>query len=304
MNEWADGPLEWRLWAALERAGRVVGPRPVRALAAAAMRLAAARGERADTKARFRVARRTPVPTDGLFKVPDAWWAEHPRVRVRRHGLRLELDLRDNLQRTVYFTGAYERPVMALLEAELRPGDVAVDVGAHVGVHALAMARRGARVVAFEPTPDSAAALRAAAARNGLAVEVVELALGDAAGTVELLADPRYGAADAGVRSQFGAGEVVARARADTFDAWAQRCGLDRLDVVKVDVEGAEVLVLRGMGETLARLRPWLVIVEIKDVVMERGPGDEAQLHALLAAAGYAPTGAVLQHNAVFRRAA
>jgi FkbM family methyltransferase len=184
-----------------------------------------------------------------------------------------------------------------------------LDVGAHVGVHALSAARRlrelgaGGRVVAFEPTTDSAAAIRAGAARNGLAVEVVESALGDHEGTVEIHGDPRYGDHDAGVRSQFGEGAVVQRAPVTTLDAWAAATGLDRLDVVKLDIEGAEILALRGAQETLRRLRPRLLAVEVKDVVMERGPGDEAALHALLAECGYAPAGEAERHIALFRAA-
>jgi FkbM family methyltransferase len=242
-----------------------------------------------------------------LWKVPEPWWAAAPRVRARRLGLRLELDLRDNLQRTLFFTGTYERGLLRALERELAPGDVVVDVGAHVGVHALSAARRlrdlgrGGRVIAFEPAPDSAEVLRMAAARNGLDVEVVQTALGEEEGTVELLGDPRYGAHDAGVRSQFGIGQVVARAPLATFDAWAERAGLDRLDVVKLDIEGAEILALRGMRESLVELRPRLLAIEVKDVVMARGPGDDAALHALLDECGYAPAGSPERHVELFR---
>jgi hypothetical protein len=55
---------------------------------------------------------------------------------VRRLGLRLELDLRDNLERTLYATGTYEPALLRFLHDELRPGDVVLDVGAHIGVHA------------------------------------------------------------------------------------------------------------------------------------------------------------------------
>src|ERR687885_2186416 len=127
------------------------------------MRLGA-RTERGYAKGLFRVASRLPEPMPRLGRVPPEWWAIEPRVRARRLGLDLELDLRDNLQRTLYFTGTYEPGLLRALENELEPGDVFVDVGAHVGVHALCAARRlseipgGGRVVAFEPTADSAAA--------------------------------------------------------------------------------------------------------------------------------------------------
>jgi FkbM family methyltransferase len=298
-----DGVLQRPLWRALELLARVAGPLPARALAAAFMRLAG-QTDRGYAKGLFRVASRLPEPMPRLWRVPPGWWAVAPRVRARRLGLDLELDLRDNLQRTLYFTGTYEPGLLRALHDELAPGDVVADIGAHVGVHALGAARRvrpGGRVIAFEPAPDSAATLRAAAARNGLAVEVAETALGDADGEIELLGDPRYSAHDAGVRSQFGTGEVVARAPVTTFDAWAQEHALDRLDVVKVDIEGAEILALQGMRRSLPTLRPRLVAIEVKDVVMARGPGDEASLHALLGDCGYAPAGSPERHIALFR---
>ena len=302
----ADSAAQRWLWRALERVAAVLGPRVARTVAALAMR-AGARTARGFAKGLYRVAARRPVPMPDLWTMPPAWWTASPVVDARRLGLRLELDLRDNLQRTLYFTGTYEPGLLGLLEDELRPGDFVLDVGAHVGVHALTAARRlrelggSGRVIAFEPTPDSSAAIRAAAARNGLAVEVVQSALGEADGGIELRGDPRYDQRDAGVRSQFGAGGVVARAPVTTFDAWAGRTGLDRLDVVKLDIEGAEILALRGMRESLRRLKPRLLAIEVKDVVMERGPGDEASLHALLRECGYVAAGSPERHVAVFR---
>ena len=301
----ADSALQRWLWRALERVAALIGVRSARNVAALAMR-AGARTDRGYAKGLYRVASRRPVPMPDLRTVPEAWWSTAPRVSARRLGLRLHLDLRDNLQRTLYFTGRYEPGLLRLLEQELRAGDTVLDVGAHVGVHALTAARLlrelgGGRVIAFEPAPDSAAAVRAAAARNDLPVEVVESGLGEADGEIELRGDPRYPTHDAGVRSQFGDGDVVARAPVTTFDAWAQHAGLDRLDVVKIDIEGAEILALRGMRATLRALEPRLLAIEVKDVVMERGPGDVAALHALLAECGYAPAGSPERHVAVFR---
>jgi len=302
-----DGLVQRWLWRALELLARVAGPRPARAVAAAFMRLGA-RTDRGYAKGLFRVASRLPEPMPRLWRVPPDWWAVAPRVKARRLGLDLELDLRDNLQRTLWFTGTYEPGLVRTLDEELRAGDTVLDVGGHVGVHALGAARRlrelgGGRVIAFEPTPDSATAIRAGAARNGLAVEVAEAALGEEEGEIEVRGDPRYSAHDAGVRSQFGDGEVIARAPVTTLDAWAEEHRLERLDVVKIDIEGAEILALRGMRGSLARLKPRLLAIEVKDVVMERGPGDERQLHSLLGECGYAPAGSPERHVALFRPA-
>ena len=76
------------------------------------------------------------------------WWRglktlpNRRTVRANRLGLDLELDLRDNVQEIVYRDGAYEPNLAARLQDTLQAGDVYVDLGAHVGVHALTIARQ------------------------------------------------------------------------------------------------------------------------------------------------------------------
>jgi Methyltransferase FkbM domain len=211
-----------------------------------------------------RVATRPAPGAPALTRLPARRWTTAPRVRVRRLGLRLELDLRDNLQRTLYATGTYEPALLRFLHDELRPGDVVLDAGAHIGVHALPAAARLRRlgagtVIAFEPARDSAARLRAAAARNRPDVTVVEAALG-------------------------------------------AEHGVERLDLVKLDVEGAELAALKGMAGTLTRLRPRALVVEVKDRVLDRAGVDGDEVRDLLERLGYQPTGQVLPvANEVYR---
>jgi FkbM family methyltransferase len=304
-----EGRLERWGWRALVAAGAVVGPRVGRGLAALALR-ARARTPAGWLEGVHRVATRPAPGAPALTRLPDGWWTVSPLVRVRRLGLRLDLDLRDNLQRALYATGTYEPTLVRFLHDELRPGDVMVDVGAHIGVHALTAAARlrglgGGTVVAFEPAHDSAARLRAAAARNRLEVTVVEAALGAEPGTADLRADPAYDIADAGVRSLHGHGTRVQTVRVTTFDAWAAEARLERLDLVKLDVEGAELEALRGMAGALGRLWPRALVVEVKRRVLERAGVDGDEVREYLDRLGYEPTGQVLPvANEVYRRRA
>ena len=249
-----------------------------------------------------------PAPgAPALTRLPAGWWTASPLVQVRRLGLRLELDLRDNLQRALYATGTYEPALVRFLHDELRQGDGMVDVGAHIGVHALTAGARlrrlgGGTVVAFEPAHDTAARLRAAAARNRLELTVVEAALGAEPGTADLRADPAYDAADAGVRSLHGRGPRVQAVPVTTFDAWAAEAGLGRLDLVKLDVEGAELEALRGMAGSLSRLRPRALVVEVKQRVLERAGVGGDKVREYLDRLGYESTGQVLPvANEVYR---
>jgi FkbM family methyltransferase len=293
-----EGWLERWGWRALVAAGPVVGPRVGRGLAAVALR-ARGRTTAGWLEGVHRVATRPAPGAPSLTRLPDSWWTASPLVRVQRLGLRWELDLRDNLQRALYATGAYEPALVRFLRDELRRGDVMVDVGAHIGVHSLTAAARlrrlgGGTVVAFEPAHDSAAKLRAAAARNRLEVTVVEAALGAEPGSADLRADPAYDAADAGVRSLHGRGPRVQAVPLTTFDAWAAGARLERLDLVKLDVEGAELEALRGMAGSLGRLWPRALVVEVKQRVLERaGVGDD-EVREYLDRLGYEATGQVL----------
>ena len=104
-------------------------------------------------------------------------------------------------------------------------------------------------------------------------------------------ADSRYDLADAGVRSLYGDGQVVQDVRVIRLDD----CDLDRLDVLKLDVEGGELAVLSGGARTVMRLQPRALLVE------DKRSETSARLHAVLDAFGYRPTGEVLDHNALFR---
>jgi FkbM family methyltransferase len=302
-----DGRFERLFWRALRLGGAIVGPLPARSLAALALHVLS-RSERGYTKTIYRVARHTSSQSPDLVHLPERWSSTSPLVRVRRLGLGLDLDLRDNLQRVLYYAGTYEPDVIRFVERELRLGDVFVDVGAHIGVHALVAARRlrelgGGRVIAFEPAQDSATKLRHAAARNRLDVAVVEAALSDVPGTADLRTDPDYGLEDAGVRSQYGSGQVVQQITLTPFDAWANEAGLPRLDLVKIDVEGAEPRVIQGMQRSLARLRPRALVAELKATTLERAGTDGATVRELLRDLDYEPVGQpLLFHNQVFRR--
>ena len=139
------------------------------------------------------------------------------------------------------------------------PGDLAFDVGAHVGNHTRSLARLGVRVLAIEPQPAFAAWLRWLF-RNRPEVEVIESALAAAPGVVELHRSPRTPTVattsrgwidrvrtSAGFEDVRWAGAITVPAI--TLDALIARHGLPRL--CKIDVEGYEAEVLRGLSRPI-----------------------------------------------------
>ena len=157
--------------------------------------------------------------------------------------------------------GLYQRDLAALLRRRLPSDAVAVDGGAHIGVISVLLASLcpDGHVYAFEPVAETAAHLEHNLAANDITnVTVERLALYRDDGEITLAFDESYPGG-----SHIGDGEFrVATARLDT---WAQARGLDRLDLLKLDVEGAEPAVLDGAEETLRRFQP-LTVVECNPV--------------------------------------
>ena len=201
--------------------------------------------------------------------------------------------------------------LLDLLRGALEPGDGFLDVGANVGIFAIPIALHvgpGGRVFAFEPAPDMAADLRTRAESADVAgrLDIREVALGAERDTLELRVDPDD-PADATKRSLFVGGDVVARVPVVPLDELVATGELTLdppVGAVKIDVEGAEILVLRGMRSTLEAQRPRLVVVETIETHLQRAGFELDDIGRELEPLGYrriaqeADTG--LWFNAVF----
>lgn len=162
---------------------------------------------------------------------------------------------------SVYFN-AIEREQTASLVATLRPGQVFFDVGANVGYYTLLASRivgPHGRVVALEPVVRNVAFLHRHVTLNGVQnVTIVPAACSDRSSLVPFAAGENFatGHIVAGTGEGSAPSSLVPTV---TLDALSEAFGTAP-DVVKIDVEGAELDVLRGGQETLSRARPVLYL--------------------------------------------
>ena len=229
-----------------------------------------------------------PVPPAASAGAPPAALTT---VRVEGHG-----ELGVPQERLWAFPGGryYEHSVTHWLERMLadRPDPVLYDVGSNIGYYPVRFGAAASRVYAFEPVGGTFATMRANVERNGLDhVVPLQLALSDADGTAEIDIWSSSGS-NTLYRRRFGAdhphtllgSETIELARLDRLTAAGE---LAPPDVVKIDVEGAELAALRGAAETLSRHRP-LVLVECEaDACRDAGYAPQ-ELHAELRRHGYA----------------
>ncbi len=185
-------------------------------------------------------------------------------------------DMHDSVE--LWLNGAPDALELSLLRAWLEPGDAAVDVGANLGVYAFAAANavdnRG-QVLAIEPSPRLVERMRCAVRRRGLdSIRVCETCAGEAPGETEFfVADVREVTYEQSRRVDSGQLAQYRRIAApmDTLDnlAAAHLCG-ESACLAKLDVEGAEVLALRGARALLGSQDAAFWLVEINLPTLRR----------------------------------
>lgn len=210
------------------------------------------------------------------------------RVWVRYDGdLAIRVRLGDYVQQRIFFDDYYERPLVNWLKETLRPDDVFWDVGGNVGAIALVAARHCRQVVAFEPDPRSADALARNVEANGLGNVIVQrAALGDSAGQGTLYRASRH---NSGMTSLLPGRTPAVDAidiQVETADAFVARHEALAPTIVKLDVEGAEHLVVKGARNCLRR--PSLRAIVFEDRCGPGGRPMNAALVADLEPAGFA----------------
>jgi FkbM family methyltransferase len=187
-------------------------------------------------------------------------------AQIRLGEMDLEFDLSNRVMRTMYF-GTFEKDLLAYMRAHLRPGDTFVDVGANIG-YLSAYARelvgpRGA-VHSFEPVPAYRDALASAVRSAGVAnVRVVGMALGDRKGTVPIKISGNenigWNTSAPGLMKEEACIQTL-EVPVTTLASYLDYHEVSDVRLIKIDVEGAELLVLRGLAPWLARgRRPHLV---------------------------------------------
>lgn len=179
-------------------------------------------------------------------------------------GWRLWLDLHSEKD---YWLGTYEPELQAALADLVQPGMVAYDVGANIGYISLLLAQRvgmTGKVYAFEALPANLERLRANLALNDLGqnVVVIPAAVVDGVHRVRFLVGPSggMGKADGSAGREGVAYSEAVEIDGLSLDAFVFSQGNPPPQVVKMDIEGGEVLALPGMSRLLDEARPMLML--------------------------------------------
>jgi FkbM family methyltransferase len=197
-----------------------------------------------------------------------------PRARFQR-SLTVPVDYSDLVQRELFLHGEYEPETTRELLTLVRPGQTVVDVGANIGYYTLVLAKAvgpGGTVHAFEPVPRLFATLCRNVDSNGFGNVVAEKrACWSAAGEFEIYEAAGGNSGKSSLFEQHAQGIQGHHVQAITIDQYSREKRLDVVNLIKIDVEGAETDVLEGATETIQRCRPILVLEVVPQFLEARG---------------------------------
>ena len=216
------------------------------------------------------------------------------------------LDPRDLISRVLLETGEWDPTTWTAIAANLPAGGTFVDVGAHMG-HCSLMAATvigsGGRIIAMEANPETVTLLKRNIAASGAEVEVLPIACSESEGFVDLWAASNTNSGSSSISktnaSLAGTAQTSYRVVSRTLDSVLNDLGVKQVDVLKIDVEGSEMGVLRGARKTLSERRPKLMI-ELDDQLLATMDSSSDEVQRFLATFGYRPSGVFDDANVLF----
>jgi len=205
---------------------------------------------------------------------------------IARAGLHWRLNTECVVQRRLCYHGGFDVYDVRELMSRVPAHGVFFDIGSYFGYYSLLAAQRGARVFAFEPDPANFSLLSQHIALNEFdQIHAIPLALSDAPGRARFASASMENRGTGHLAGKDEAGHDITLT---TLDAFVVEQGIERLDALKLDVEGAETRVLAGGRESLRRFRP-VMLVELNPPCLERAGSSEPELLGALSDLGYRP---------------
>lgn len=211
---------------------------------------------------------------------------------IELFGYRIRLDLADYIQRSMYLD-SFEPYETRMVRAYLQPGMTVVDVGANVGYYTLMAASlvgEEGQVHAFEPSPYAFHRLHATIRDNHISqVSLVQAALGDQRGRARLFLP-----AQIGNHTPTLLGEDTQRTvevPVHTLDEYVRERGIERIDLLKLDVEGFEPNVIAGARHTIEARKIGAVLCEFNEDWLDKNASSGAELQRTFCQYGFAIAG-------------
>ncbi|MDA1214878.1 MAG: FkbM family methyltransferase, partial [Planctomycetota bacterium] len=209
--------------------------------------------------------------------------------------LKLRIDRASYMGSLIYWRGYHSLNELFCLRTLLKPTSVFADVGANQGEFTTFAAKYAynGRVLSFEPLLDNFVVLKENVEINQFQnVELHQCGLGDARGSLEIYTTEdltAHGSWHEGLGSLYRTdyrNKALGTVRIEVFDEQFAQSGCTRLDGMKIDVEGAELFVLKGAAESIQKFHPFLML-EINEETYQAAGYSKRDVVELLTGWGY-----------------
>jgi FkbM family methyltransferase len=176
-----------------------------------------------------------------------------------------------------YFPADYEAENFSFLKQQVKPGNTVLDIGAHIGFFAnitAQMVGNAGKVFAFEPTPSTYAMLQKMCADNNNTgiVTPVNKAVGKEDGSITFyVSDDKIDNTNSTVGYREGSNHKPIDIPLTSVDNFVQQQGLQQVDFIKIDVEGAEYDTIRGAAETMQKFKPACILAIHPKLIAAKG---------------------------------
>lgn len=233
------------------------------------------------------------VPLRWLYRASKKIVARGNSLKeIERGGIRYLVWSGEDIGKKLLILRSFEANETAFFKKNIKPGDVCLDVGGNVGYFALNFAKSclpEGSVYVFEPIERNVLVIKLAAITNGFEnIEVIESAVSDCKGEVSLEV-PEDDSAYAYLSTAGAKGEK--KVSCVTIDDFVGERKLKKVSVLKVDVEGAEHLVMLGAKALLSnkKARPVVVMAELVGEFLERFGSSINAVVKYMDSVGYKP---------------
>lgn len=200
---------------------------------------------------------------------PYLYFAE---LRAEGSTYRMALSRPGAIEDTLIQEGDWEPQLRSLILFFLKPNGIFLDIGANIGTHTLyvAASRKDCECLCFEPCPDIYAQLTRNIRLSRLSnVTAYDIAAGDKMGDVDFFAQTKsaYNRGLSSVQKNFDLMENVERISVHQMDldSFLDDTKKEKISVIKIDTQGSELAVLRGLRTTIAKFKPVVIFEFVSD---------------------------------------
>ena len=203
---------------------------------------------------------------------------------IYRGNIKLNISLDDWIQQQIYFLGDYEKAEIDYLYETLKPGDTFLDIGANIGLFSLnasTIVGEKGRVFGFEAFGPNYGQFKANITLNSFQnISAEKMAISDKEDFIEILYndnDKNVGMASAYLKDYTSKESV----KCMQLDSYFMDHQIDKVDLIKIDIEGGEYDALLGMDKIMTELKP-KILIEINKEALENSNHNEQELLDLL----------------------